>query len=250
MLEIAHVWAIILVKREDDHTNGEFSNDNSEDPAESTFSSLMEEDDFDNQQEVLHQDQVRHNETLEMTRDPLPKKCNHADTVIVRTSPPNLRHPAGAIAPPLLNRQQSTINIVHESDIVLAQSLPLPKAGGDQHIPHPTAGGDHIIPQPQKATFEVAKWFMEAILFSMTPWTITSNEKYSMGDEAWQLAIEAQDRQLALAGASVGTPCVCQLPGGPSLKINPQTQEAVSVHSVFCYSIGLPMILNPNNIHG
>jgi len=63
-----------------------------------------------------------------------------------------------------------------------------------------------------------------------------------MVDEAWKLAIEAQDRQRALAGAPVGTPSVCELPGGPSLKIDQQTREAVSVYSVFCSSIGLMMI--------
>jgi hypothetical protein len=66
-----------------------------------------------------------------------------------------------------------------------------------------------------------------------------------MVDKAWKLAIEAQDRQRALAGAPVGTPSVCQLPGGPSLKIDPQTREAVGLHSVFCFSIGSEMIPNP-----
>jgi len=50
-----------------------------------------------------------------------------------------------------------------------------------------------------------------------------------MVDEAWKLAIEAQDHQRALASDPVGTPSVCQLPGVPSLKIDPQTREAVSV---------------------
>ena len=85
---------------------------------------------------------------------------------------------------------------------------------------------------------------MEAIVFTKTPWPIISDEKYSMVDEACKLAIEAQDRQQALAGAPVGTPSVYQLPGGPSLKIDPQTREAVSVYSVFCSSIGLMMMLN------
>jgi len=53
-----------------------------------------------------------------------------------------------------------------------------------------------------------------------------------MVEEPWKLAIEAQDRQWALAGAPVGTPSVCQLPSGPSLKIDPQTREAVSLE--FC----------------
>jgi hypothetical protein len=61
---------------------------------------------------------------------------------------------------------------------------------------------------------------MEAIVFTMTPWPSISDEKYSMVDKAWQLVIEAQDRQRALAGAPVGAPSVCQLPSGPSPKIN------------------------------
>jgi len=85
---------------------------------------------------------------------------------------------------------------------------------------------------------------MEAIVFTNTPWPIISDEKYSMVDEAWKLAIEVQDCQRALAGAPVGTQSVCQLPGGPSLEIDPQTREAVSVYSVFCSSIGLMTILN------
>jgi hypothetical protein len=113
---------------------------------------------------------------------PPPKKQSRADTVIARTPLPNLRHPTGAIAPPLLKRQKSVINISCESDVVHA--LPLPKASGDQTVPQPNAGGDHNIPQHQKATFEVAKRFTEAIVFTMTPWPIISDEKYSMVDEA------------------------------------------------------------------
>jgi len=94
------------------------------------------------------------------------------------------------------------------------------------------------------ATFEVAKRFMEAIVFMKTPWPIISDEKYSMVDKAWKVAIEAQDHQRACAGATVGAPSLCQLLGGPSLKIDPQTREAVSVYSVFCSLIGLMMILN------
>ena len=66
-----------------------------------------------------------------------------------------------------------------------------------------------------------------------------------MVDETWKPAIEAQDHQQALAGAPVGAPSVCQLPGGPSLKIDPLTREAVSEYSVYCFSIRLMMILNP-----
>jgi hypothetical protein len=196
VLEIANIRAIILMKQDDDDVDREISNDESEDLGESTLSSDIEEDDLDIRQEVLHLDQARRDKTIRTTRVPPPKKRSRADTVIARAPLPNLRHPAGAIAPPLLKRQKSVINISRESDVV--QALPLPKASGD-----------HNVPQHQKATFEVAKRFMEAIVFTKTPWPIISDEKYSMVDEAWKLAIEAQDRQRALAGAPVGAPSVC-----------------------------------------
>jgi len=100
--------------------------------------------------------------TIQTTRVQLPKKRSRADTVIVCTP-----LPVGAIAPPLLKRQKSAINISRVSDVV--QMLALPKAGGDQNVPQPKAGGDHNVPQHQKATFEVAKRFMEAIVFTKTP---------------------------------------------------------------------------------
>jgi len=91
------------------------------------------------------------------------------------------------------------------------------------------------IPQHQKGTFEVAKRFMKAIVFTKNPWPIILDHKYSMVQEAWILEIEAQDCQRALAGAPVGTPSGCQFPGGPSLKIDPQTREAVSLE--FCITL-------------
>ena len=128
--------------------------------------------------------------------------------------------------------------------------LPLPKAGGEHNISRQKPGsGDYKVPQYQKATYHAAKRFMEAIVFAQTPRPIISDENYSMVDEASQHGFQAQDHQWALAGARVGIPSVCQLPGGPSLKIDPQTQDAVSVNSVFCSSIGLVMMLNPKTIH-
>jgi hypothetical protein len=144
--------------------------------------------------------------------------------------------------------QKSTVNILCESEFVPALALPLPKAGGVHSVPQPKAGGDNNVPQHQKATFEVVKRFMEAIVFTKTPWPIISDEKYTMVDQAWQLAIEAQDRQWALAGAPVGAPSECQLLGGPSVKIDQQNRQAVSVYSVFCSLIGLLMLLIPKNI--
>jgi len=165
VLEIANVRAIILMTQDDNDTDRQISENERRDLGESTLSSDIEEDDLDNQQEVLHLDQARHDTTIRTTRVPPPEKRSDADTVIAYTSLPNLRHPAGAIAPPLRKRQKSAINISHKSDIV--QALPLPKAGGDQNVPQQKpSGGDHNVPQHKKATFEVAKRFMEAIVFT------------------------------------------------------------------------------------
>jgi len=53
-----------LIKQDDDDTEWEISNDKSKDLGEFTVSSNIEEDDLDNQQEVLHQDQVHRDKTL------------------------------------------------------------------------------------------------------------------------------------------------------------------------------------------
>ena len=130
------------------------------------------------------------------------------------------------MTPPLLKFQKSSLlNELSESDRApSARALVLTsKSSGDQNIPQHKPSSDQNIPQHQKATFEVVKRFMEAIIFTKTPWPILSDDKYSMVQEAWKLAIEAQDHQRALAGAPVGTPSVCQFPGCPSLKIDPQT---------------------------
>jgi len=138
--------------------------------------------------------------------------------------------------------------MLFESDIVPAQAPAHPKAGGDQNVPQLKASEDHNISQHQKGTLEVAKRFMEAIIFTKCPWPTMSDENYSMVDGAWTLAIEALDCQQTLAGAPVGTLPVCQLPGNGSLKIYLQTREAVYVNSDFISSIGLMMKVNPRNI--
>jgi len=185
------------------------NDDNSEDAVESTLSSDLEKDDLNNQEETLHQEQVHRVKIIRTTRVPLPKKQIHADTIIEVTSLPNLRHPAWTMSPPLLKFPKSTITILCESDIVATQVLQLPKAGRDHSIPQPQAGGDHNVPQHQTAPFGVAKQFMKASVFTKTPWSVIFDGKYWMVDEAWQLAITAQDQQWALAGASVGAPSVC-----------------------------------------
>jgi len=181
VLEIANVRGKILMKYNDDDTDQEISNDESEDPGECTLSSNIDEDHLDHQQVVLYLVQARRDKTIWTTRVPLPKKQSRADTVIACTSLQNLRQPARATALPLLQHHKSTINISCESDIV--KTLALPKAYGDQNVPQPKPeGGDNNIPQHEKATFEVAKCVMEAIIFTRTPWPIMFDEKYSMVD--------------------------------------------------------------------
>jgi len=135
------------------------------------------------------------------------------------------------MAPPLLKRQKSTLlNKSSVPDSALStQALLQPKPSGDQNAPQPKASADQNVPQNQKATLEVAKRFMEEIVIMKTAWPILSDDKYLMVEEAWRLAIEAQNHQWAVAGAPAGTQSLCQLPCGPSLKIDPQKQEAISL---------------------
>jgi len=65
VLEIANVRAILHIKQDDDDTDREeISDDESEVLGESTLSSDIEEDDLDNQQVVLHLDQVRRDKII------------------------------------------------------------------------------------------------------------------------------------------------------------------------------------------
>jgi len=203
--------------KQDDDTDQDIgdseSDGESEDTGESTSSSDLEEEDLDHQQEVLLPGQVRQDKRLRTTRVPLPKKRSRGDTVNARPLLPNSQKPPGSMAPPLLKRQKSALlNKSSESDRApSAQAQPQPKSSGDQNAPHPKASAVQNVPQHQKATFDVAKRFMEAIVFTKTPWPIISDDKYSMVEEAWKLAIGAHDRPRALAGAPAGTPSISKM---------------------------------------
>jgi len=76
------------------------------------------------------------------------------------------------MSPPLLKRQEwYLLNKLSESDCApSARALVLPnKSSGDQNSAQPKASSDQNILQHQKATFQVAKTFMEAIGFTKTP---------------------------------------------------------------------------------
>jgi len=74
MLEIGYVRTLILRKQDDDDTDQEISDGDGEDPAESTLLLDIEEDDLDNQQEVLHLEQVRRGKRIRTTTVPLQTK--------------------------------------------------------------------------------------------------------------------------------------------------------------------------------
>jgi len=157
-------------------------------------------------------------------------KPSRTDTVVVRPLLPNSRNPAGALAPPLLKHQKSALlNWLSVSNCAPStQALPLRKSGGDQNIPQPKARTDQNVPQHHKATSEVAKRFMEPIVFRKNPSPILSDNKYSIIEQPWKLTIGTQDRQWTFARTPIGTPSVRWFPGSPSVKIDPPTPEAVS----------------------
>ena len=105
----------------------------------------------------------------------------------------------------------------------------LPKFSGGRNDPQYKASGDQNIPQYQKSTCELMHRFMKAIILRMSTKPILSDDKYSMVEEAWRLAIEAQNCQHAIAWAPVDSPSVCQLPSGPFPNIDPQTQTDVNL---------------------
>jgi len=107
----------ISVLKQDDNTDEELSDDESEDPGDSTLLSDIEQDDFDHQRDVLLLGQASRDRSLWTTKVPLPKKQSRADTVIACPLLPNSRNPAWVMAPPLLKHQKtSLLNKLSESD--------------------------------------------------------------------------------------------------------------------------------------
>jgi len=71
--EIGIVRAIIPMLQDNDNSDWEISENETKDPGESTLSSDMKEDNLDKQQEVLHPNQTRHDQTIRNTRVPTQK---------------------------------------------------------------------------------------------------------------------------------------------------------------------------------
>jgi len=115
------------------------------------------------------------------------------------------------MAPPLLKHQKSTFfNTLSETDHApSAQVLPLCKSSGDKNIPKPNTSADQNITQHQIGRCEVAKMFIEAIVFTKTSWPVMSYDKYWMLAEGWILAIEEYDCQRVLVGSHQCMPSGC-----------------------------------------
>jgi hypothetical protein len=60
------------------------------------------------------------------------------------------------------------------------QALPLHKSSRDQNVPQSQAGAYQNVSPHQQVNIVVAKWFMEAIVFTKTPGPVLSNIKYNM----------------------------------------------------------------------
>jgi len=226
-------WLVSTIEllTQDDNTGQQIGDDQSEYPVKSTSLCYINEDDLDHQQEVLVLGQACRHKSWWTTCVPQREIQSRANTFIAQHLLPNFWNPVGAMAQPLLKRQKSTLlNKLSKFDHGSStQALLLPKFSGDRNAPQLKDSPDQHVPQHQKATFEDGKRFVKAIIFSNTTWPILSDNKYSMVGADWKLAIEAWNHQRALAGASIGTPSVCLFPCGLSHRIDPQTQEAVSL---------------------
>jgi len=176
-----------------DDMDEEIGDDENSNTEESILSLDINQDILNQSLDFLLLDEPHNDNTVWTTGVPLPKISTHGDTVIAHAPLQNSRNPAGAIAPPLLKCQKSTLhNKLCKSHCPTAQAHPPPKSSGDQNVPNPKASGVQNVPQYHWVSFEVAKRLMEVIIFTKTPWPIESDEKYSMVEVAWEQAIDAQ----------------------------------------------------------
>jgi len=192
----------------------EINEGDSESTRLSTSLSVIVQDTLNHPQTVLLEGQACWNKSIWTSKVVLLKKWTCADTVLTHPPLPNSRDSAAAMAPQLLKHQKTTLlNTLCKFDHAPSvQVLPLPKSTGDQHAPHSKACWDQNVAQQQHNSCEVAKIFVQPIVFMKSPWTMLSGQKYSMVIEAGIQDIQARDCQLVLAGVPEGILSVRQLP--------------------------------------
>jgi len=156
-----------------DDTNQENRDVNSSNTGLSTVLSDILEDNLDHLLEVFHPGQAPQDKSLRTARVPLLKRSSLADTVIVCPPLPNFRNLPAAMAPPLLKRQESPLlnrlaecNLAPSSMALVVRNM----SSRDQNNLQPKVTSDQNVPQNQKATFEVARWLMEAIVLKKNHW--------------------------------------------------------------------------------
>jgi hypothetical protein len=176
---------------QDDDTKQDIGDGESEgesvDTGESTALSDITEGHLDHKEEFLLLGQARCDNSLRTTWVPLPKKHHHANTVNARPLLPNSRTPPGSFAPPLPKCQKSALlNKSSKSDSAQsAQVLLQPLSREDQNAPQYKTSPEQNVPEYEQATFAVATTFMEAIVFTKTPWPILFDKKYAKLEEGW-----------------------------------------------------------------
>jgi hypothetical protein len=114
-----------------------------------------------------------------------------ADVIIAHPLLSNSRKQPGSMVPLQLKHPKSAL-LNKSSDCAHAPSalaLLQPKTSGDQNTPQTKTSADQNVPLYQNVSFEVVKRFIKAIVFTMTPWQILSDDMYSMVGEAWKLHI-------------------------------------------------------------
>jgi len=133
--------------------------------------------------------------SVQTTMDSLWKNCSNADTVIECCVLPNSRNPAKVMALPLIRHHKATfLNTVCKSDHAPpAEVLLLPKCSGDLNVSQPKASGDQNRLQHQEGTFEIAKRFLQAVIFMKTIWVI-----YVMKCTWWLMTLSNQPLKLRI----------------------------------------------------
>jgi len=170
-------------------TNPEIANNQYQSSGEFTSSADIK-DQLNHGKGFLLQGQIHWEKNLYTIWCSVAKNLRDGNTVISHQPVTNSWHAAGTMAQQLIIHLNSTLlNKLCKSDHVPTQALPLPQSSRNLDVPQCKAIGDLNVAQCQRATFDIAKWIMDATIFTKTPWPVLSNKKCSMVDQSWKLAI-------------------------------------------------------------
>lgn len=97
----------------------------------------------------------------------------------------------------LICQKSIFLDEIWEYTAAIAQAHPLPLSDVDQNVPQLKASRHQSISQYLRATSDVAKRFIETIVFMKTPSPIISDDKFPMADKCQKRLNEAQNGQRA-----------------------------------------------------